>query len=62
MGVLRAVSEGKANIGILPLPESDRGTPWWPKLARSGRASPKIIARLPFAPLTAGAAQAPRRW
>lgn len=54
MGVLRAVSDGKANIGILPLPESDRGTPWWPKLARSGKASPKIIARLPFAPLDGG--------
>lgn len=51
MGVLRAVSGGKANIGVLPLPEADRGTPWWPKLARSGKASPKIIARLPFAPL-----------
>ena len=54
MGVLRAVSSGKANIGILPLPESDRGTPWWPKLARSGKAAPKIIARLPFAPLDGG--------
>ena len=51
MGVLRAVSGGKANIGVLPLPEADRGTPWWPKLARHGKATPKIIARLPFAPL-----------
>lgn len=59
MGVLRAVSDGKANIGILPLPESDRGTPWWPKLARSGRASPKIIARLPFAPLDGGRRSGP---
>lgn len=54
MGVLRAVSSGKANIGVLPLPEADRGQPWWPKLARSGKASPKIIARLPFAPLDGG--------
>ena len=54
MGVLRAVSGGKANIGVLPLPEADRGTPWWPKLARHGKATPKIIARLPFAPLDGG--------
>ncbi|NIA68408.1 chorismate mutase [Pelagibius litoralis] len=59
MGVLRAVSDGKANIGILPLPESDRGTPWWPKLARSGKASPKIIARLPFAALDGGRRHGP---
>lgn len=54
MGVLRAVSGGKANIGVLPLPEADRGTPWWPKLARHGKATPQIIARLPFAPLDGG--------
>ncbi len=59
MGVLRAVSGGKANIGVLPLPESDRGTPWWPKLARSGKASPKVIARLPFAPLDGGRKSGP---
>src|SRR3546814_3042659 len=49
MGVLRAVSSGKCNIGVLPLPEADHGTPWWPRLARSGKATPKVIARLPFA-------------
>lgn len=59
MGVLRAVSGGKANIGALPLPESDRGTPWWPRLARSGKASPKIIARLPFAALDGGRRNGP---
>lgn len=60
MGVLRAVSSGKANIGVLPLPEADRGTPWWPKLARNGKASPKIIARLPFAPLDGGRGDSPQ--
>ncbi len=59
-GVLRAVSSGKANIGVLPLPEADRGLPWWPKLARSGKASPKIIARLPFAPLDGGRGDSPQ--
>src|SRR3546814_489049 len=42
MGVLRAVSSGKANIGVLPLPEADRGPPWWPKLARPGKATPQV--------------------
>jgi chorismate mutase-like protein len=60
MGVLRAVSSGKANIGVLPLPEADRGQPWWPKLARSGKASPKIIAQLPFAPLDGGRGDSPQ--
>jgi hypothetical protein len=60
MGVFRAVSSGKSNIGVLPLPEADRGTPWWPKLARSGKASPKVIARLPFAPLGIGRGDNPQ--
>src|SRR5690606_3020335 len=60
MGVLRAVSSGKANIGVLPLPEADRGTPWWPKLARGGRATPKVIARLPFAALDGGRGDQPQ--
>jgi chorismate mutase-like protein len=59
MGVLRAVSSGKANIGVLPLPEADRGTPWWPKLARHGKATPKVIARLPFAALDGGRGDSP---
>ncbi len=59
MGVLRAVTGGKANIGILPLPESDRGAPWWPRLARGGKVAPKIIARLPFAPLDSGRKSGP---
>jgi chorismate mutase / prephenate dehydratase len=60
MGVLRAVSSGKSNIGVLPLPEADRGTPWWPKLARSGKATPKVIARLPFAVLDGGRGDSPQ--
>lgn len=60
MGVLRAVSGGKANIGVLPLPEADRGTPWWPKLARHGKATPKIIAKLPFAALDGGRGDSPQ--
>src|SRR3546814_6259415 len=60
MGVLRAVSSGKCNIGVLPLPEADHGTPWWPRLARSGKATPKVIARLPFAALDGGRGDSPQ--
>ncbi|MGF1609395.1 MAG: chorismate mutase, partial [Kiloniellales bacterium] len=47
LGVLRAVTEGLATIGVLPLPDSDDPEPWWRYLARDG--APRIVARLPFA-------------
>ncbi len=47
--VLRALTEGDSTIGVLPLPESDSCESWWPKLARSGDMTPRVIARLPFA-------------
>ncbi|MEM7224811.1 MAG: chorismate mutase [Pseudomonadota bacterium] len=50
MGVLRAVSEGKATVGVLPLPQSDEQESWWRALARGGDDTPRIVARLPFAP------------
>ena len=49
MGVLRAVTEGRATIGVLPLPESDDEDPWWRSLASDGESTPRIVARLPFA-------------
>jgi len=49
MGVLRAVTEGHATIGVLPLPESDDAEPWWPSLASDSSSTPRIVARLPFA-------------
>ena len=57
-GVLRAVNEGKATVGVLPLPEVDREGPWWPHLERSSGRAPHIVARLPFVPLQQGPAQA----
>ncbi len=47
--VLEAVSDGKANIGVLPVPHGDVTEPWWRNLARNGAEVPRIIARLPFA-------------
>jgi chorismate mutase-like protein len=49
-GVLRAVGEGEATVGVLPLPSEDDGDPWWPALAGREPHAPSIVARLPFAP------------
>lgn len=56
MGVLRAVAEGDATVGVLPLPHSDEGDPWWRSLTQLGERVPRIVARLPFATLGAGSA------
>ncbi len=50
MGVLRAVTDGEATIGVLPLPHGEEPDPWWRYLARGGERIPQIVARLPFAP------------
>ncbi len=46
--VVRAVADGTATLGVLPLPDDGEPTPWWPALASEG--APRIVARLPFAP------------
>lgn len=48
--VLRDVGEGRAAIGILPLPQQDDPEPWWPMLLSRDAEIPRIIARLPFVP------------
>ncbi len=51
LGVMRAVADHHASVGVLPLPIPDDEDAWWPEmmdmLAR-GRESVRIIARLPF--------------
>jgi chorismate mutase / prephenate dehydratase len=47
--VLRAMSEGRAAVGVLPMPAEGESTPWWPLLMASGAAVPQVSARLPFA-------------
>ena len=47
--VLRALAEGRAAVGVLPMPAEGEGEPWWPLLAVGGAAAPRVIARLPFA-------------
>ncbi|MBF0562941.1 MAG: chorismate mutase [Alphaproteobacteria bacterium] len=53
--VIRAVSDGSATIGILPMPQEDDKSAWWHTLMGDSATTPKIIARLPFAaPTIAG--------
>jgi chorismate mutase len=47
--VLRALAEGRADIGVLPTPAEGEREPWWPLLTLAGAAAPRILARLPFA-------------
>ena len=46
--VVRAVTEGRATLGVLPLPQSDDDEPWWPLLAGRGGVTPRVVARIPF--------------
>jgi chorismate mutase len=48
MGVVRAVTENHATLGVLPVPESDDKDPWWRLLASDSEGTPRIIARVPF--------------
>ena len=48
--VLRAVTEGEAMLGVLPLPREGEREAWWRALGPDGKARPRIVARLPFVP------------
>jgi chorismate mutase/prephenate dehydratase len=48
--VLRAVMEGQATVGVLPVPEPDEEDPWWRQLLSGDRVAPLVFGRLPFAP------------
>jgi len=55
-GVLRAVRDGKAMVGVLPLPTDENpgaprsDPPWWHTMASGGDQRPHVIARLPWLP------------
>jgi chorismate mutase-like protein len=57
--VLEAVGDGRATVGVLPVPVEDGVDPWWRNLARDGEAVPRIVARLPFALVDAPGADSP---
>ena len=47
--VVNACAEEPNSLGIVPLPEIEEpGAAWWSKLAASGQAGPRVIAKLPF--------------
>ncbi len=46
--VIRALTEGQAAIGVLPMPEEEDPDPWWRHLLSTHDRAPHVIARLPF--------------
>lgn len=48
--VIRAVTEGQAVIGVLPMPQEEEQDPWWRHLLSPREDTPHVIARLPFGP------------
>jgi len=46
--VVRAVVDGPATVGVLPLPREEDREPWWPFLVSKDEGQPRVIARLPF--------------
>jgi len=46
--VLRAMTEGAASVGVLPMPEEGDRHAWWPHLISTDAQTPRVIARLPF--------------
>jgi len=48
--VIRAVSDGEASVGVLPIPQEEEPDPWWPHLLSDDENGPRVVARLPFGP------------
>ena len=46
--VIRAVGEGQAAIGVLPMPQEGEADPWWRQLISKDENAPRVVARLPF--------------
>lgn len=46
--VVRAVIDGPAAVGVLPVPREDDREPWWPFLVSRDEGQPRVVARLPF--------------
>lgn len=46
--VVREVADGKASVGIVPLPGPEGQEPWWLALNSEAANLPRIVARLPF--------------
>ena len=46
--VVSAVIEGRASLGIVPVPGPREGDGWWRRLMGADPQKPRVIARLPF--------------
>jgi chorismate mutase len=46
--VIRAVTEGQASVGVLPMPQDGETDPWWRHLLSKDPDAPRVVARLPF--------------
>ena len=46
--VIRTVTEGRASVGVLPMPQEGETDPWWRHLLSKDEDAPRVIARLPF--------------
>jgi chorismate mutase/prephenate dehydratase len=46
--VIRAVTEGQASVGVLPMPQEGEIDPWWRHLLSKDEDAPRVVARLPF--------------
>jgi len=46
--VIRAVTEGQAAVGVLPMPQEGDADPWWRYLLSTDGNAPRVISRLPF--------------
>jgi chorismate mutase len=46
--VIRAIVDGEASVGVLPMPQPDEPDPWWRQLLSIDESAVQVIARLPF--------------
>lgn len=46
--VVRAVVDGTATVGVVPLSRDGEAEPWWPLLVGAGENAPSVVTRLPF--------------
>ncbi|HYD29258.1 MAG TPA: chorismate mutase [Azospirillaceae bacterium] len=45
---VRAVTDGTAAVGVVPVPAEDDADPWWRLLMSNDGKTPRVVARLPF--------------